>query len=351
MAYGYRRTTSVRRRPSLTRAYPRRTAPSTRRPVTRRTPYSRPRPRYVASATSAVREQRLIKTVLAKVKTNMATQLYGPLQTQVQISSAVWIPTRDTPFAFNMTNMNASNYGPQVYKTLNPLGTGDIMATSGRFTRVQPYKHQTEQDHSSEGHIVNGPSFYPVGTKLEFRFRGFVDNTHIRIDFVRCKSIVNRGGINNNESDIDYTILPKALFNMRGLAGFNVGQIPNNFEVIQTKKLFMNSKPKSSLADTAFESYPTTEGTTSDVKHCSMSYYWPKGTRITQYDTQTNESTGAEATSGFANGPYSWDNTDPRQQVWCIISTDDETTIDAVLTGDEIKVDCIRTCIWRDRLD
>lgn len=315
---------------------------TTRRAPYRRTPYKRSTPSY--------RPQPL-NTIVRAVEKKLATSLYGPKQSQVAVLSGTGglVPVRDNPIAVNMSNFNTSSAGPAFYNLDKLLTEPNIKA---RWTRAAPYNHQTETDPSYDNHIVNGPQFYPLGFKLEFQIKGFVDNTHVRFDLIRCKHLITHGGVAGD--NIDYTYMPKALFNMQGLAGFNLGRIPPNFEILQTKKVFMNSKPKTSLADATLESYPTTTATTTDTKYCTMSHYWPHGSSIKQFDTSTNEQTGAEPNSFYldgVSGAYSWRNTDPRDQIWLVMSTDDETAWDAALTGDEVSIHVIRTCYWRDRLD
>jgi len=47
-------------------------------------------------------------------------------------------------------------------------------------------------------------------------------------------------------------------------------------------------------------------------------------------------------------GSYNYDNQHPLSNIWCLISTDDETAVASVITGDAVSVEIIRTCIWRD---
>ena len=53
-------------------------------------------------------------------------------------------------------------------------------------------------------------------------------------------------------------------------------------------------------------------------------------------------------TNASDTGPYSYANMDPRDQIWCIISSSDETALDSSVTGDAVQCTIHRTMCWRD---
>ena len=46
---------------------------------------------------------------------------------------------------------------------------------------------------------------------------------------------------------------------------------------------------------------------------------------------------------------WAFDNQHPLNNVWCVISTDDESTLGATFTGDAVGVQIIRKLTWQDK--
>lgn len=55
---------------------------------------------------------------------------------------------------------------------------------------------------------------------------------------------------------------------------------------------------------------------------------------------------GDDSSTGV--GSYNYDNVHPLANLWCIISCDDQSSVLDSVTGDQVAVEIIRTCVWRD---
>ena len=206
---------------------------------------------------------------------------------------------------------------------------------------------------------------YLKSVLLEFEFAGFVDDTHITIHVVQSKGIAKPDYYleSNNTAD---NLLPKSLANFTNLAGFTQERIdPKAFKVLASRKLYMKiSRPSNpTAADVTStilgaiinDNYPTVPATTRAVKRCRV--YVPVNRELKVLD---NGSYGEEYgvtdhyrvfTGVSDKGQYSYANMDPKSQIWCIISTSDQTALDAAFTGDAVECTIHRTCTWRDPHD
>ena len=322
MPYGTRRFTTRART-----VIPRRT----RAPVQKKA-------RATAVAKARARPIRAIAKNTRTLK-KLVNKVRGPLQTQISTYTGGGLHhvLAESPFLFHVNDPGVGTNGPRMWHRNLAQSSVHVFGNN----QFEKYTDDGYNEHMNK-HMPNA-HVYMVGVDLQFQISGFVDNTHVRIDIIRQKKI--NTDFYNQSNATNY--LPQTLGNLKELAGFSANELNRQvFEVISSKKVFLNSRGSSNLLDTS-QDRETIRGTTSNVKHCHI--YVPINKDLKMLENHLDESWGMD--HALANHPYDYTNQNPLQNIWCLISCDDKTQMDSIVTGDAVSVSIIRKCYWRDRMD
>merc|ERR1712097_195455 len=198
-----------------------------------------------------------------------------------------------------------------------------------------------------DGNQPNGPALKILWYDLQFRIKGFLKNTRVRIDLIRQKSTPVQ-----HWTQTDSTMyMPQYLGNFKDLCGFTANCIDTKaFEIIKTRHVYLNSKGASHPIDTATHTdtaYPTTAS--EKLVHISLPHY---NRVVKQLDSSRNQNDGSDRPiQDQDNGTeiqsnYSYDNMNPFSNVWCLITTDDLHDLADTATGDRVIVEVIRRVGW-----
>ena len=293
------------------------------------------RARTAAKSRAAVRRPPVYKAISQNFKAikSLKKQLLGPIQHQTStfVAPSGHHIVSFSPWIFHVNDPVSGPPGCNVYHRNN---VGQV-ASIGHWTK---YEDPDGYNELQGTHVVN-PDCFLVGTEFQFEISGFVDNTTVRIDFIRQKtfntSFWERGSSEN--------YLPYTLEKFTHICGFTPNTINSKtFQIIKTKRVFLNSRGSSSNID-ATQDRNTVDATTRNVKTCKV--YIPHKRKLKQLDDTRSETAAGISTD---MGLFNFTNQNPLANVWCIISTDDATDLVAPLTGDAISCKMIRKCIWRD---
>lgn len=281
---------------------------------------------------------------------SLQKQQWGPIQqcrTYTDLGNKI---TANSPWCFHVTCPTFTNTtSPHIYHR-NALG---VASSIGQFKL-----HTGPMNSEDADRTPNLPCFLK-SVMLEFEFSGFVDDTHIRIDVIRQKN-PSRADYYLHSNSVADNLLPKALDKFTNLAGFTLDRLDRSaFEVVATKKLYMNSRPKNPtlqdvtqtvLGAIVNDNYPTTPATTPPVKRTKI--YVPINKKLRPLDHQEYQNGTTDTYMSFTGvedrGVFSYANQAPRDQLWCVISTSDKTALDSAFTGDAVECNIHRTVTWRD---
>ena len=248
------------------RFYPRskpRTGGTARRRDAVRTIQKQARARVQAKARKAP-VRAIAKNTLAINK--LKSQMYGSrqYQTSTMYPTLPLHVTSGSPLLFQVDNPNTGNKGPYVWH-VNALG--NVQHTNNRFNVWNDPAGSAAGFHDHEDlRLCNGPTARLNFVDLQFEFSGFVDATRIHIHVIRQKRM-DTDFWNQNYAD---KFLPQTLTGLKNIAGFNPNRISyKDFEVLATKKIFMNSKGQANVIDTA-QDRNTTDATTASVKYAHI---------------------------------------------------------------------------------
>lgn len=277
-------------------------------------------------------------------------QQFGPIQVQQSLSHDSVVPTAEHPILFCASNVQCGNpNGCKIYR-VNESVSNKIQKETF-FTESTGFKFQ-QQDSQN---IANGPRMLLLEAEFQFKLRGFLQNTHVRIDFIRQKKTIT-GEYWSPQTNVNW--MPHNADGFKELAGFTANAIDTRiFEVLATRKIYFNSMGSANTAD-GIEDRNTTEATTAPQKLVTMSLKFKGGKIIKQLESSRNNLTAADSADldahnedgNLSKGSYDFDNVHPLSNVWCLISTDDTTDLAEIVTGEELTVDIIRKYKWRDTL-
>lgn len=340
MAYGPTRTSYRKRGMSASRG---------RRVST----YKKGRSSYRSKAVSKARTA----TVAARKRTiasnsraikKLRAQAYGAVQRNIDYTGDFTFH-RDQPLLFQLTNFDSgAQKGPRVMSLAN-----GHLTSRGNFTA---YDHGGSRDYmedSSNGHIMNGPKAKLLSSLIDLKFHGFVKDTRIRVDIVRCKKIVS-----DFWSDAQtHNFLPHTLSGLTRICGHTPNEIDRkSFEVIQTKYGYLNSQESISFSDAATGEEETTQPTTSPFKRMVFKVNY-KGKVLKQLDETQSETyvadvdnpNASDAQFTPANGGYHYTNQHPLATWWMLISTDNANSLEGIVDSQhQPNVSIIRKNVWRD---
>lgn len=340
MAYGPNRT-SYRKRP----------VPSSR--ARRASTYKKGRSSFRSKTVSKAR----VKTVAARkrtIKTNsraikkLRAEAFGPVQRTIDYTTDLTFH-RDQPLLFQLTNFDSGyNRGPRVMS----LSNGSL-TSRGNFIAYNNDAGRDYLEDESNNHMMNGPKAKLLSSLIDLKFHGFVKDTRIRVDIVRCKKIVS-----DFWSDAQtHNFLPHTLPALTRLCGHSMNEISKkDFEIIQTKHAYINSQESISMTDASTGEEETTQPTTSPFKRMCFKVNY-KGKVLKQLDETPSEAYAADANnpnasdgafdSGF--GGYHYTNQHPLATWWMLISTDNSNTLEGLIDSQhQPNVSIIRKNVWRD---
>jgi len=269
---------------------------------------------------------------------------YGNIQEQSSLADAGNIVAAH-PICFQLNNPGVGQYGPAI---IAPGGGADRIYKVSQFNLSTGYPLHSED----EDHVPNGPQLFMKRVDLQFKFTGFVPCTHITIHILRQKKTIDRDYW--NPQNMGHTFMPHLLYGMQNLAGFTANTIDTDtFQILQTRKVFMNSTAASSVVAVAANER-TSDPTTSPCKYVTMKIHMNRVCK--QLHQSVNETTGNDNThldvheedGTESKGGYSWDNQHPLSNIWCVVSCDDESAFGAAITGNAVRCHIIRKCVWRD---
>ena len=269
--------------------------------------------------------------------------MMGPVQTQVTRLAQYVYPTSEHPICFQLNNPGYGLDGPPIFRSVDG---DDHVQKLTQFDLVdRGLFFQAEQDH-----YPNGPSLYMSHVDLKFEIFGFLDYTRVRIDIVRQKKF-DKQFFNPHKGNQNF--MPHNIEGFAEICGFTGKEIDRStFQVLQTKHIYFNSKGSSNPSDVAANAI-TVEGTTGPYKIVNM--HVPLRRVFRQLESSVSETTGddsynlnAHSESTDTKGSYSHDNQHPLANVWCIISTDDQSALTHLIDGDAVRVNIVRKCVWRD---
>jgi len=272
----------------------------------------------------------------------LTAKVRGPLQTQTSVLDlhGTHYPTNISPWILHVNDPGVGTHGPDVFHVNNLLNSTPAI---GNFQLWQDSEGFHEQDAQ---HHPNYPC-YLIGVDYQFKISGFTQNTHIKIDVIRQKKMMGdfweqRGNGN---------FLPQTLKKLKNLAGFSPNEINKEyFTVLQSRKIFLNSRGSSSIHDAALDLdgiENTVDATTRNEKHCHL--YVPIKATLKPIKSGTAELFGDMDSDGMHN-TFTYDKMHPLKNIWILISTDDDTELGDSFTGNEVKVEIIRKCLWRDQV-
>jgi hypothetical protein len=340
--YGYRPRTSK---------YARRRSGSTAVPARRRSAvtYTRAAKSARSAKVTKLRTTAGRKTAIRRnttAITSLKQQIYGPLQTQ-RSASSIFNVVATRPICFQVNNPGYGQFGPQL---LAEHSGDDHVNAIGHFTLTNQNLMTADRDND---HRVNGPSLLLKEVDLQFRFTGYLDDTRIRVDIIRQKKAIPGHVWNPNQ--VFGTFMPHLMPYMQNLAGFTSNEIDRSvFQILATRKVYINSKGSANAAD-LLEDRNTIDGSTVNTKYCNINLKMNKVCK--QLDSSVDEADGADnfgldahdEDNSDARGSYAFDNQHPLANIWCIVSTDDQTAFGSIVSGDAVNVSILRKCVWRDR--
>lgn len=342
VTYGYRRPTS-----KYTRGGGRSAAPGSRRRLA--TSYTRTAKAARFAKTTKLRTTTGRKKAIRRNSsaiTKLKQQIYGPLQTQ-RSASSIFNVVASRPVCFQINNPGFGQYGPQL---LMEHSGDDHVSSIGHFTLTNQNLMAADRDNE---HRVNGPSLLLKEIDLQFRFTGYLDDTRIRVDIIRQKKAIP-GHVWNPNAAYE-TFMPHLMPYMQNLAGFTSNEIDRSvFQVLATRRVYINSKGSANAAD-LLEDRNTIDGSTVNTKYCNICLKMNKVCK--QLDSSVDESDGLDnfgldahdEDNTDAKGSYAFDNQHPLANLWCIVSTDDQTAFGSIVSGDAVNCTILRKCVWRDR--
>jgi hypothetical protein len=307
-----------------------------------------------------------LNSVFRQVQAN-TRRLDGVYQTITGVSPAI-IVTSATPTALHLSNLNVGGKthghpaGPQWFQASddNPVAEPQYI---GRETRAMAI--MKDQRNKAHPHCT-GPKCKWLGTELQFKFEGYLDDTRIKIFIVQQRKqykldpwsqYTSRVASHTLADDVEMAPhMPYTLNQFKHLLGFNANTLNyKQYKVLATKSLYFNSRrteaPTGHIeGDNAF-----VDATTKPVQYCTMKIkpnqmlYQLRST-LNEMGVHDDINDPAPADADYDQGPWSFDNQNPYSNVWCIVTTDDESALAGSLSGDRVKFTCIRRNWWQDQV-
>ena len=243
--YGASRRTSTTRRQS-----------AARKATINRARYKKPTVRTNRSV--ALSNARLANRNALAIK-RLKFNEWGSIQSQVSANLDGHTFSADHPLCFHVNNLFCGSHGPHFWRP-NAYGSPEPVVNLGGLGGSAEFKlYQGEgndagdMDDQDIKHIPNGPKLKLLWATYEFEFEGYLDATHVRVDFVRQKKM-DVDWYHTSKGQENY--LPHSLCAFKQLAGFTQNRIDRTkFQILASKRVYFNSKgsAKSSVELTALK--------------------------------------------------------------------------------------------------
>lgn len=269
---------------------------------------------------------------------------WGRIQSQTS-STQGQVVLASSPVLFHVTNPMCNHHGPYLWH----MALTGASPTDKNFQLYQA-PGSIGMSENDETVFPNGPVMKMLSATFQFKFTGYVDDTRIRVDFFRQKRLDTDFYTQNSPDQF----LPQTLEAFKNLAGFNPNQIDRaKFEILTTKYLYLNSKGSANLLDHG-QDRNTTDATTPPSKYCTVHLKLNKLLKmlrpphLEEFGQEVPQ--GEDSTTHHPHGSmWCYDNQHPLSNIWCLISTDDETAIASAATGDAVTVEIIRKITFQDK--
>lgn len=301
---------------------------------------------FTAKKATTTRNKRQIARIGRKL-TTLRNNQYGHYQTQTSRIGPLNVVS-NSPVALHINNCNSGAHGPTPH-SIDLLGS--VYATNDLF-QIYQGEGAVMGDYQDDdvANMCNGPMMRLNWAIFDLKFSGFVDDCKIRIDIIRQKKYV----ADFWREDKSHQFLPNTLQSFKNLAGFTENRIDTStFEIIKTKRLYLNSRGSQNVADLT-QDRNTTEATTAPSRQCRIALRMNKVYK--QLDSSIHQDSNAEVSNtgsaGLTNHPGSWRHTNlsPLANVWMIISCDDDRSLEDLVGGDNVSVEIIRRMTWQDKI-
>jgi hypothetical protein len=210
-------------------------------------------------------------------------------------------------------------------------------------------------------------------TTLKFHFNAWVPETYADIYIVQQKTIRDipdpwRTTVTTS-NDHGTSYLPYTLPQWK-----DIGSKPmstnwidrKQYKIIKHRRLFLDSMSEQppygiihqtadNLADLVGGGHEhsashTKPATTHADRFCSITIRPNMVVKCLKYSQQEAQAMSFDANPAETKtiGPYSYDNIDPKQNIWCIVTTSD-TGHDQLAPEHAVRFSCMKTNVWRDR--
>lgn len=316
----------------------------------------------------------------AKAIATLKDNKFGSTQTNYsQMLTHVHV-TNKYPACFHMNDLYSGQSGEPESSWIQPKSQfpGHQQPVMDDYNQLSPFKPlaQLMKDSSDFQPRPNGPEMLWKSTMLKFEIAAWAADTHIDIYIVQQrtgKHIPDPWRTQHNTAVHADTYLPYILpqWNDIGSKPMSGNWIDKSqYKIIKHKHIYIDSvtnHPPTSLLQQAAH---TAAGILVDNQPTRPSLSAAAKTQATKYVTMTirpnmvvkqlQSATGVdnvEALSFNANtaedktdGPWSYDNIDPRQNIWAIVTTSDPGH-DQLSQNHKVLFKCHRVNTWRDTND
>lgn len=318
------------------------------------------RERVATNKKKAVSKARSVKTVAARKRTikrntaairKLRNELYGPVQRSITYNSATFNIHRDHPALFCVTTPDHGHaHGPRIMS---------LDATTGNLSSLTHFEQYLGEGYSrgdyvddDAHHIANGPKLKLLTVDLAFNVHGYVHDTRVRIDIIRCKKMVH--AFWKDEQAKQY--LPYTLPALKRITGHTPNEIPRkDMEILATRYVYLNSEEFTTFTDAAVGEEETNPPSTPGSRRCRI--YLKLNKVIKQLDHSTDEDTGAEISIDAGSnvfgsgGGYQYNNVHPLANIWCLMSTDSSLNWSGLIDAKHnVNIDIVRKLAWRDHI-
>lgn len=323
-------------------------------------------PAKTAVKNAVIQNTMALNSVFRKVQQN-TRRLDGVYQTITGVSPQI-ILTAATPTALHLNNLNIGAKtnghpaGPQWFQASDnePVAEPQYL---GVETRAMPI--MKDQRNKAHPHAT-GPKCKWLGTELQFKFEGFLDDTRVKIFIVQelrkykldpWQQYTARQSNHVVSDDVEMAPhMPYTINQWKNILGFNANKVNyKQYKVIATRSLYFNSRRSEAPSGTVEGDNGFVDATTKPVQYCSIKIKPNK--MLYQLRSTYNEmgvhddiTDPAPADADYDQGPWSFDNQDPHANWWAIVTTDDESALGGTITGDRVKFTCIRRNWWQDQI-
>jgi hypothetical protein len=276
--------------------------------------------------------------------------------------------------ARNTTFSSLNAEGPQWIRA--HFNNGDLISTNNQLLGHEDVitAKMAPLDHANP--MCNGPKCKWLGTELQFEFTGYTNDCHIGIYVVQERKGPRSdpwGAIKGTTSPPVH--LPYTINQWKELEDFGGNRINyQQYKVLASRKVYLNSRvfqQNETLADAGeaigadvADDEARILATSRPIKRASIKLR-PNKMLYQMQSTQTETGTekmdaDANAREAHTQGPWSYDNQLPLNNVWLIITTDNRadlpSTIESavvghshsIYTGSTLTVEVIRRNWWQD---